>query len=65
MLNGRKRNLDKKFLTQIQMTYRNSKSELQEICEPFNFISQLLSVCPYVCFSEKTAHILPHILKRA
>ena len=47
------------------MTYRNSKSELQEICEPFNFISQLLSVYPYVCFSEETAHILRHILKRA
>lgn len=65
MVNGRKRNLDQKFLTQIQMTYRNSKSKLQEICETFNFISQLFSVYPYVCFSEETAHILHHILERA
>lgn len=65
MVNGRKRNLDQKFLTQIQMTYRNSKSGLQEICETFNFRSQLLSVYPYVCFSEEKAHILHHILKRA
>lgn len=65
MVNGRKRNLDQKFLTQIQMTYRNSKSKLQEICETFNFISQLFSVYPYVSFSEETAHILHHILERA
>ena len=65
MVSVRKRNLDHKVLTQIQMTYRNSKSELQEIGETFNFISQLLSVYPYVCFSEETAHNLHHILKRA
>lgn len=64
VVNGKNKNLDQKFLTQIQMTSRKSESELQEICESSKSGSQLLSVYSYVCFSEETAYVFHHILKR-
>lgn len=44
VVNGKNKNLDQKFLTQIQMTSRKSESELQEICESSISGSQLLSI---------------------